>query len=441
MTMMNNKNILIFVFFLNTFISFSQEQLTKKEAVNIALKNNYGILIAKNNQKIAKNNASVFNGGYLPKVTASAGANYNNNSTEFTSQSGVDSEINDAESRLYNASIGLNYMLFDGLGRAYNYKKLKEAYNLSELETQAIIENSILQIFTIYYNVAQLTEDELNILESLKISKQRLERAEYSFNYGQSTKLQVLNAEVDVNNDSIRYINTQRSLANSKRDLNLLLGRSVTTNFNVDTNVSFNLIFDYQNLIEKAKSRNVEMQKVEKIIELSNFDIKINKSDLYPTLNFNSSYGFNKYNNDATFTNAEQLSKGINAGVSLNWNLFDGGNTKTRIQNSKIVADNLQVQKEQVENELERSIANALEIYNNTLFILKAEEKNVETNKRNFSRSEEQFKLGQITSIEFRQAQVNLLNAKSNLNSAKYDAKNAELKLLQLSGELLNQEF
>jgi len=92
-------------------------------------------------------------------------------------------------------------------------------------------------------------------------------------------------------------------------------------------------------------------------------------------------------------------------------------------------------------NELERTIANALEIYNNALFILKAEEKNVETNKRNFSRTEEQFKLGQITTIEFRQAQINLLNAQSNLNQAKYDAKNAELKLLQLTGDLLNTKF
>ena len=59
----------------------------------------------------------------------------------------------------------------------------------------------------------------------------------------------------------------------------------------------------------------------------------------------------------------------------------------------------------------------------------------METNNVNFSRTEEQFKLGQITSIEFRLAQVNLLNAKSNLNQAKYDAKNAELFLLQLTGE------
>ncbi len=439
--MMNNIHKITILFLLSFSVSFAQEKLTKENAINLALENNYGIQIAKNIVKITENNASIFISGYLPKVTANAGANYNNNSSEFTSQSGNKSEINDAESKLYNASIGLNYTLFDGLGRSYNYKKLKETHNLSELEAQAIIENSILQIFTIYYDVAQLTEDNINILESLNISKQRLKRAKYSFDYGQSTRLQILNAEVDVNNDSIKYINTQRFLANAKRDLNLLLGRTVTTNFTVDTDITFNLTFDYSNLLEKAKNHNIEMQKVAKNIELSQFDIKINKANLYPSLNFNSSYGFNKSDNDATFTNAEQLSKGLNAGVSLNWNLFDGGNTKTRIQNSKIIADNLQVQKEQIENELERNVANALEIYNNALFISKSEEKNVETNKRNFSRTEEQFKLGQITSIEFRQAQVNLLNAQSNLNLAKYDAKNAELKLLQLTGDLLNAEF
>jgi len=438
---MNYINKITFIFLLSISASFAQEKLSKQEAINLALENNYGIKIAKNNVKIAENNASIYNSGYLPKVSVTAGANYSNTTTEFTSQSGIETEINDAESKFYNTSLGLSYTLFDGLGRAYNYKKLKETYNLSELEAQAIIENSILQIFTVYYEVAQLTENNRNILESLNISKQRLKRETYSFDYGQSTKLQLLNAEVDVNNDSIRYINTQRFLSNAKRDLNLLLGRNVTTNFTIDTNISFDLVFDYQNLLEKAKNHNIEMLKVSKSIELSNFDIKINKSNLYPSLNFNSSYGLNKSDNDATFTFAEQLSKGLNAGISLNWNLFDGGNTKTRIQNAKIIADNLQVQKDQITNELERNVANSLEIYNNALFILKAEEKNVETNKRNFSRTEEQFKLGQITSIEFRQAQVNLLNAQSNLNQAKYDAKNAELKLLQLTGELLNTEF
>lgn len=437
------KTILILLFISSTTIVIAQdsEVLTKENAVSLTLENNYGIQMIKNNVAIAKNNASIYNSGHLPRISANAGANYSNSDTENTLQNNTKVETNGSESKSYNASLNLNYTLFDGFGRKYNYNKLKESYNLSELEAQTVIENSLLQLFSVYYEVARLTDNTAIIQESLNISKNRLERSQYSYEYGQSTKLDVLNAEVDVNNDSINYINSQRLLANSKRDLNLILGRNVTTEFTVDTNIEFNMVFELQSLLTKAKQYNIEMQKVSKNIELSDFDIKINKSGYIPSVTLNSSYGFNKSDNDASFTYADQLSNGINAGLSLNWNIFDGGNTKTRLQNAKIVADNLQIQKEEIVNELERDVANALEIYNNSLFILAAEEKNVETNKRNFERTQEQFNLGQITTIEFRQAQVNLLNAKSNLYIAKFDAKNAELRLLQLTGDLLNVTF
>ena len=429
------------LFIFSFLVGTSQEILTKNDAVSLALNNNYGILIAKNNLKIAENNTSVLNTGYLPKIAVSSGAGYSNTTSELTNQLGVETNTDNAESKSLTASIGLNYLLFDGFGRAFNYKKLKESFNFTELQARSIIENTITDVFYSYYDVAQLTEDTLNISESLKISKQRLKRVQYAFEYGQNTKLQVLNAEVDVNNDSIRYINTQRLLANSKRDLNLLLGRAITTDFKVETKIEFHQLFSLETLLEKAKAANVEIQKINSSIKLNNLDIQMNKSDLLPTLNLSSSYGLQKLDNDQTFTYADQLSKGLNANISLNWNLFDGGTTKNRIQNSKIIADNLSIQEVQLNNSLERSMANALEVYTNSLIILTAEEKNVETNKRNFSRTEEQFKLGQITTIEFRQAQINLLNAQSNLNQSKFDAKNAELLILQLSGELLNTEF
>ena len=77
----------------------------------------------------------------------------------------------------------------------------------------------------------------------------------------------------------------------------------------------------------------------------------------------------------------------------------------------------------------------------NQLFILKAQEKNVVTAQNNFERTEERYKLGQITSIEFRTAQINLINSKTALNNAKFDAKIIELNLLQLSGDILNVDF
>jgi len=340
-------------------VGFAQQILTKEEAVNLALEHNYGIQIAKNKLDIAKNNASVYNSGFLPNVSLNAGTTLRINDTEFTGQDGSTSETNGAETTNYNASIGLNYTLFDGLGRAYNYKRLKESFNLSELEAQTVIENSLLQLFIVYYEVAKLTENNKNIQSSLEISKRRHTRVTYGFDYGQSTKLQVLNAEVDVNNDSIVFINAERNLLNAKRDLNLILGRPISSDFQVDTDVVFEIAFDLETLLEKAKDYNVEMQIIKKNLKLSEFDIKINKSNLYPSLNFNSSYGFNKTNNDASFSIANQNTKGLNAGLSLSWSVFDGGNTKTRLQNAKIVADNLKVQEEEIENELERDVSNA----------------------------------------------------------------------------------
>ncbi len=111
------------------------------------------------------------------------------------------------------------------------------------------------------------------------------------------------------------------------------------------------------------------------------------------------------------------------------------------VQNSRIRYKNQQIIKEQLETGIRRDIANAVGNYRNKLFILQVQEENVKTNLDNFNRSEEQYKLGRITSIEFRQAQINLLDARTSLNLAKYDAKLAELQLLQLTGQLLNVEL
>lgn len=57
--------------------------------------------------------------------------------------------------------------------------------------------------------------------------------------------------------------------------------------------------------------------------------------------------------------------------------------------------------------------------------------------KLNFSRTQELYKLGRATSIEFRTAQQNYLNAENNYNAAHYNAKLAEIVLLKVTGELV----
>ena len=245
------KNILIIVVILSTLQGVSQEILTKKEALEITLENNFGIKIANNNVKVAKNNASVYNTGYLPRLSASSGANYRKDNQTIDRQDGTSTSVDGAVTKSYNAALNLNYTIFDGMGRKYNYQQLKETHNLSEIQARATIENTYLQLFTTYFQIARLTENKENLNEALAISKQRLLRAKYQYDYGQSTKLELLNAEVDVNNDSITLINANQQLSNAKRGLNVILGKTEDVYYNVETQVDFIEMLSFDELLQK----------------------------------------------------------------------------------------------------------------------------------------------------------------------------------------------
>jgi outer membrane protein TolC len=442
--MRRNNFIPIFLLLLGLSMR-GQEMLHKEEAVNIALENNYDIKVSNNELEAAKNNSSIYNSGYLPSVFASGGADYQNQNSEIQFQDGSIQDDIETTTKTMNASVGVDYLIFDGMGRRYNYKKLQELYNISEIRVRQVIENTLLSLLGSYYDVARLTANRLNLEESLAISKSQLLREQYGYQYGQKTQLDVLNSEVNVNQDSINLLNIKRELANAKRDLNVILGRDVNTDFEVDTSVTYAIDISYDKVMRNAKANNTLLLQADKNITLSDYDLKINKSSWIPNVGVNGAYNWRDSNNDSNISNpfslAEQKATGIVGGVSVSWNIFDGGLTKTRVQNAKIAIDNSNIEKQLIEKDLERNVANAWETYQNSLFVLSAEKKNVETNRRNFARSEEQFKLGQIITVEFRLAQVNLLSAINSYNQAKYLAKVAELRLLQLGGNLIGANY
>lgn len=442
--MIKNRFLSILLLILSFSIN-AQELLEKQGAVNIALENNYDIKVSNNDLEAAKNSSSIYNSGYLPSVFASGGADYQQSDSEIEFQDGSVQDDIENTTDTYTAAVGIDYLLFDGFGRKYNYRKLQEQYNISEIRVRQVIENTLLDLLISYYDVARLTENRNNLQQSLDISKSQLLREQYGYQYGQKTQLDVLNSEVNVNQDSINLLNIQRELANSKRDLNVILGRDVNIDFAVDTAVTYAIDLTYDAMMQSAKINNTLLLQAEKNVTISDYDLKINKSSWVPNVGINGAYNWRDSNTDSNISNpfslASQTSRGLVGGLNISWNIFDGGSTKTRVQNAKIAIDNSNIEKQLIEKDLERNVANAWETYQNSLFVLSAEEKNVETNKRNFERSEEQYRLGQIITVEFRLAQVNLLSAINNYNQAKYSAKIAELRLLQLGGKLIGANY
>lgn len=436
-----SRSIFLLIISFSTTVYAQESVLSKQEAVDIALENNYDIRIAEGNVESAANSASIYNSGYLPSISASGGANYNvtDNFVEF--QDGREGDVQGAQTYSFNGGVSLDYTIFNGLGRKYNYARLQENYNITELQARQVIENSILNIFAIYYDVARLTQNVDSQIETLDISRRRLQRMKYGYEYGQNTQLDVLNAEVDYNNDSITLRNLNLELSNVKRDLNVLLGRDVDIDFKVDTTITYMTGLTFDEMRNHAFDNNVTVLQNEGLLRSTEYDIKVEKSALIPSLGIRAQYNYNEGFNAPTDFAKRFRRTGPTLNASLSWNIFDGGTSKVRIQNSKIAAQNQEVARQQNLQVLDRNVNNAWAFYENALFVLEAEKKNLLTNQRNFERTLEQQKLGQITSIEFRQAQLNLLNAQLNFNQAKYAAKTAELALLQLAGDLMLAQF
>ncbi len=435
----SDKRIIVGVFFIAMFVfsnGNAQRILTKEKAVQMALEQNFNIKIAQNNIEIAEANASKDNLGFKPTITATGGANYNLDNSKAIFQDGRETTLNFAGSNSANAGLSLNYVLFDGFNRQYNLERNQQSFTASQLTARFALENVLSQLFAAYYEVARIEADFENLEEILAISKERLERVKVSYDYGAATLLDVSNAEVDINTDSIALLNQNQLLANAKHNLNFILNTEVLTDFDVVTDVIFAAQLDKEELIEGLRNANVDLLLAASDIKLSEIDQKLVSTSRMPTVSFNSDYGINRsVNNKASFLDRAN-SNGLTGNLSVNWAIFDGGRRRVQEQNAKITQMNQHLNFDLTHQQVLRDFENAWSDYQNRLVIWKALEQNVITNRLNFERSEERYRLRQITNIDFRQAQSNLINALNAQNRAKFNAKLSELQVFSIAGKI-----
>lgn len=439
---MTKSRTTIFCLFLILGLNLNaQEALSKAEAIRLVMENNFDIRLSKNDIKVAENNTSLLNSGYLPTLTGTAGLTYNSDNVNAVFSNGNVTDIKGAKSDSRNANLNLNYVLFDGFNRKYSMERNRENLNITQLNAKATLEATLFTLFNAYYDVARNQLQVESLKETLSISKERLTRTTFGFDFGRNTRLDVSNAEVDINNDSISYLNAIQTLGNAKRSLNLVLANGVTEEYEVDTTLLFNANIEKAFLLESLSEGNVQLALARAGIVITAYDEQINKSRFLPTLSVSGSYNYRLGNNNPASFLTSSTNKGLSYGANLSWNLFDGGASQTAIRNTRLNKDTQELLLKQTNEQVSLNFENAWADYQNRLFNVRAQENNLKTNQLNFERTEEQFKLGRVTSIDFRTAQSNLLNARINLIQSKYDAKLAELTLFQLTGKIQDATF
>lgn len=411
-------------------------QLTLEQAIQDALAQNHNIIIARNDEEVARNNVSIGNAGFLPRLNLTGGYQQSVNNTYIEFQGEMPPiDRDNAQSTQLNGSIELTYTLFDGLSRFYNYSRLQELQRVADAQTQRAIESTVYQVVSTFLETARLQEEVDINQETLALSRERLQRVENRYLFGGSTKLEVLNAQVDLNTDSVTLAQSKLNYANAQRNLNVLRGHEPSLSFQPLDNFDVNRQLELEPLLEQSKRGNAALRLADYNVNAARLDEKVARARYLPSLNLTGSYGYSRQENDASFLLLqEQL--GFTGGISLNYTLFDANVRSTQVQNAIINAENQEQNLAQTQLAVRRDLLNAYAIYENSLYLLDQEQTNLETAQLNFERSETALQLGQINATAFRDAQLNLIQARKRINDLYYQAKQAEARLYQVAGTL-----
>lgn len=419
----------------STIMAQDAPLLTLREALEIALKNNYNIQLSQNNATISKNNVTLGNAGFLPTVSGDFTSSNGIQTTRQTRADGTVNNISNARNSGLNYGVNLNWTIFDGFAMFANYDQLKQLDKLGALRLQDTIQGTVANVITTYFNLVSQTEQIRALQGAIAISRTQSRISNDKFAVGRVSRLEVYNAQVNVNTDTAALITQVQQFRQTKIQLNQLLVRDLQTDFTVADTIVVDEKLLLGDIITRAQSQNPAILASQINKRLAEINLKQVRSTRYPQVDVTTGYTFTNNNTPAGFT-LRQNARGLNYGLAATINIFDGFNQWRRERNAKLQIDNAEIDTKQTRLDVEAQISNFYVAYLSGLELIKLGQSNVELARKNLDITLEKYRLGNITPLEVREAQRNYLDAQSRFFSAQYQSKMAEVTLKQITSSI-----
>ena len=327
-------NLSIIIFFIP--LTYSQKVLTSEDAISIALKYNYDILVARNSATTDSVNNTPGNAGMLPDVTISSTESYSTATKLYQKFSdGSTLSSSNTQSNSLNANIGLSWTLFDGGKMFVTKRKLSEIQELGEIQFRDRVLQTVYDVILAYYDVVRQKQELASINEVITYNLDRVKISQTSFDAGLSPKTNLLQAKIDLNVYQENAINQQSIILAAKRSLNQLLGRNTDVQFEVLDSIPISESLDNRVLSQKIDSSNTSILAYQKQIDVDKLSIKEMNSMLLPKIFFNTGYGLFQSNSpDGNPLVNRTIGPSVGGTVSIP--IYQGGNAIRQIKVAKI---------------------------------------------------------------------------------------------------------
>lgn len=409
----------------------AQKAISVDDAISIALKNNFDILVSRNDADVAKVNNTAGNAGMLPTVAITGTGNYGLNNTTQKLSSGTENNYNSVSTTELSAGAQLNWNLFDGGKMFVTKNKLNEIQALGEIQYKDKVMQTLFEVIAAYYDVVKQKQQLSSINESLNYNRDRVTIAQAGFNAGSMLKSDLLQARMDLNLTTESRINQQFAIEAGLKYLNQLLGKSAEEQLSIADSIPLNYTPDKADLFQKLNSSNTSILSFQKQIDIAQLALKESRTAYLPTFSLKAGYYASQTVNSAGST-LRNSSLGPQIGGTLVVPIYSAGENKRKENVARIQAKTAEYDLQNIKLQVNTQLQNTLTEFDNQQELLKIETENNELAKENLQISIDRLKHGQTTSLEVRRAQDDYVQSSTRLINFRYALKLAETKLKQI---------
>ena len=306
----------------------------------------------------------------------------------------------------------LTYSLFSGGRDFYNVKNARASKKVSEYNLDRDSQLLAYNVSNAYFDVLanqQLLELAIRVLDQRK-EQFRLATARY--NVGSVTKLDVMQAEIDLGIQENQFLQSEQELKISRMEINRLMGIYLEESYNVvDDSVLFAPVFDPTKLVRTALDNRPDLKMYEAQLSAYNSTVMAERGSYLPAINFDLQ--FSKDELDDTDWTFNPINRDTRYGFNLTWDFFSGFSRENRVKQAQVNALNskydIMDSKLSIEKEVKEAVLNLERIYSQSLIT----RKNRELARKTLTLERERYRLGSASLLDLRSAQVTHIQAET----------------------------
>ncbi len=401
---------LIFSFLNSQLFAQTQDSLTLKNAISLALEKNYGIVLAKNAADIAKLQNNWGNAGLVPNIALSSNYNYSNTNLHQELANGTVINRNGVNNQSINLALAGVWTVFDGQRMFVSKNRLEQLQKLGETQTRQAIVQTVYNVSVAYYEALRISSQIAYTQEFISLLTEREKIAKVAFEGGSSAKTDWLQSRLDLEEQKIALNSQQANLQKAKASINALLLREPSAPCVLQTySAQWLATPDFTRLESQLNSQNTQWLVAQHSLVLAQLNEKDISSQRWPVVQVLSGYNLNNSRSDAGF-NLSTQNRGPYVGLGLRIPLVQSNSLRVQQKVAQLQTQNQKLSIESLKNDLKTWFYNARISYENAQQTMNFCTQNSEIAKENQVIALKQFQQKQIGIIELRQVQLNYQN-------------------------------